>query len=68
MRNKITLEVRFSKILEVRKRIKQETGLKLLTPKELLQRLPIAFAQSKADNNSESLLNEIRQMVYFFYQ
>ena len=38
--------------------------LKILTPKQVLQRLPIAFAQVKAGNNSESLLNEIRQIVY----
>ena len=36
------------------------TGLKILTPKPMLQRLPIALAQVKACNNSESLLNEIR--------
>ena len=36
------------------------TGLKILTPKELLQRLPIALAEVKAGNNSKSLLNEIR--------
>ena len=37
---------------------KQEgTGLKILTPKQMLQRLPISFAQIKADNNSQSLLN-----------
>ena len=34
-------------------------GLKILTPKQMLQRLPIAIAQVKAGNNSESLLNEI---------
>ena len=39
------------------------TGLKILTPKQMLQRLPIALAQVKASNNSESLLNEIRQIV-----
>ena len=48
--------------------IKQGTGLKILTPKHMLQRLPIARAQVKADNNSESLLNEIRQIVYSLYQ
>ena len=35
------------------------TGLKILTPKQMLQRLPKALAQVKAGNNSESLLNEI---------
>ena len=42
--------------------------LKILAPKQMLQRLPIAFAPVKADNNSESLLNEIRQIVYSLYQ
>ena len=43
-------------------------GLKILTPKQMLQRLPIALAQVKAGNNSESLLNDIRQIVSSFYQ
>ena len=43
------------------------TGLKILTPKQLLQRLPIALAQVKAGNKSENLLNEMRQMVYSLY-
>ena len=43
-------------------------GLKTLTPKQILQRLPIALAQVKVGNNSESLLNEIRQIVYSLYQ
>ena len=44
------------------------TGLKILTPKQMLQRLPIALAQVKAGNNSESLLNEIMQIIYSLYQ
>ena len=44
------------------------TGLKVLTPKQMLQRLPTAVAQVKAGNNSESLLNEIRQIVYSLYR
>ena len=44
------------------------TGLKILTPKQILQRLTIALAKVKAVNNSESLLNEIRQIVYSLYQ
>ena len=48
---------------------KQEgTGLKILTPKQMLQGLPISLAQIKASNNSQSLLNEIRQFVYSLYQ
>ena len=34
----------------------------------MLQKLPIALAQVKADNNSENLLNEIRQIFYSLYQ
>ena len=44
------------------------TGLKILTPKQMLQRLPIALAQVKAGNDSESLLNEISQIAYSLYQ
>ena len=42
-------------------------GLKILTPKQMLQRLPIALAQVKAGNTSEKLLNEIRQIIYSLY-
>ena len=44
--------------------------LKVLTPKQMLQRLPIALAlaQVKTGNNSENLLNEIRQIIYSLYQ
>ena len=48
---------------------KQEgTGLKILTPKQMLQRLPISLAQIKPGNNSQILLNKIRQIVYSLYQ
>ena len=43
-------------------------GLKILTPNQMLKRLPIALPQVKAGNNSESLLYEIRQIVYSLYQ
>ena len=43
-------------------------GLKTLTPKQVLQTLPIALAQVKAGNNSENVLNEIRQIIYSLYQ
>ena len=42
-------------------------GLKVLTHKQFLQRFTIALAQVKAGNNSESLLNEIRQISYSLY-
>ena len=47
---------------------KFEKGLKILTPNQMLKRLPIAFAQVKTGNNSESLLNEMRQIIYSLYR
>ena len=51
-----------SMILEAKKLAKEleGTGLKILTPNQMLKRLPIALAQIQAGNNSENLLNEIR--------
>ena len=46
----------------------KRTGLKILTPKQMLQRLPIALAQVKAGNNSENLLSKIRQIISSLYQ
>ena len=46
----------------------EREGLKILTPNQMLKRLPIALAQIKAGNISESLLNEIRQIVYSLYR
>ena len=48
---------------------KLATQLKIVIPKQMLQRLPIALAQAKAGNTSGNLsLNEIRQIIYFLYQ
>ena len=44
------------------------TGLKILTPKQLLERLQTALSQVNASNNSENLLNEVREIVYSLYQ
>ena len=58
-------------ILEANRLAKEDQegkGLKILTPNQMLKRLPIALAQIKAGNNSESLLNEIRQIVYSLYR
>ena len=56
-------------ILEAKRLARQEgEGLKILAPNQMLKRLPIALAQTKAGNNSESLLNEIRQIVYYLYR
>ena len=57
-----------SVVSEAKLKATKETGRKILTPKQMLQRLPIATAQVKAGNNSEDILNEIRQIVYFLYQ
>ena len=57
-----------SGIFQVSKEEQKGTGLKILTPNQMLKRLPIALAQVKAGNNSESLLNEIRQIVYSLYR
>ena len=60
-----------SMILEVKRLAKEEQEgkeLKILTPNQMLKRFPIALAQIKAGNNSESLLNEIRQIVYSLYR
>ena len=43
-------------------------GLKMLTPKQMLQRLSIALAEAKADNTSNNLLNEIHQIIYSLCQ
>ena len=59
-----------SMILEAKQLAREQEGegLKILTPNQMLKRLPIALAQIKAGNNSESLLNEIRQIVYSLYR
>ena len=45
----------------------KKKGLKILTPDQMLGRLPITLAQLKAGNNSEKLINEIRQLLYSLY-
>ena len=46
----------------------QDLGLKILTPDQMLSRLPITLAQLKAGNNSEKFKNEIRQLLYSLYR
>ena len=43
-------------------------GLEILTPNQMLSRLPINLAQLKAGNNSEKLKNEVRQLLYSLYR
>ena len=52
---------------ETKYKIKYGEGLKMLTPKQMLQRLPIALARVQGGNTSENLLNEIRQIKYSLY-
>ena len=55
------------KILDFNKQ-KKGKGIKILTLKQMLQRLPIALAQVKAGKTSENLLNEIRQIIYSLHR
>ena len=56
------------KILKFNKQQQQSgKGLKILTPNQMLSRLPLTLAQLKAGNNSEKLKNEIRQLLYSLY-
>ena len=43
-------------------------GLKILTPKQMLKRLPKPLEQVKAGNTSENILNEIRKSIYSLYR
>ena len=49
-------------------RQQQGQGLKILTPNQMLSRLPVTLAQLKAGNNSEKLKNEIRKLLYSLYR
>ena len=49
-------------------KVSDHSNLKILTPKQMLQRLTIALTKVKTDNTSENLLNKIRQIIYFLYQ
>ena len=55
-------------ILAFNKKIQSGQGLKILTPDQMLSSLPITLAQLKARNNSEKLINEIRQLSYSLYR
>ena len=55
-------------ILKFNKQNQQRKGFKILTPQQMLSRLPITLAQLKAGNNSDKLKNEIRQLLYSLYR
>ena len=74
--NKISMIEGNEKIINIVERIlyfnqleqQKGEGLKILTPNQMLSRLPITLAQLKAGNNSEKLKNEIRQLLYSLYR
>ena len=57
-----------SQIIDFNKQNKEGTGVKILTPQQMLSRLPISLAQLEAGNNFEKLNNEIRQLLYSLYR
>ena len=73
MKKKLSNQMKYwkliKKILDFNKEIqKQGVGLKVLTPDQILRRLPISLAQLNAGNNSEKLKNEIRQLLNSLYR
>ena len=56
------------RILEFNQLNESGKGLKILTPNQMLSRLPISLAQLNAGNNSEKLKKEIRQLLYYLYR
>ena len=57
-----------SQIIDFNEQNQKEQRLKILTPKQMLSRVPISLAQLKAGNNCEKLKNEIRQLLYSLYR
>ena len=55
-------------ILEFNNQNQEGKGLKILTPDQMISRLPISLAQLNAGNNSEKLKNGIRQLLYSLYR
>ena len=71
--NKVYIIKGNKKIINIVERIlyfnqleQQGLGLKILTPNQMLSRLPITLAQLKAGNNCKKPKNEIRQLIVFF--
>ena len=55
-------------ILKFNKQKQEGQGIKILTPNQMVSRLPISLAQLQAGYNSEKLKNEIRQLLYSLYR
>ena len=58
----------FREILKFNKQKQERQGIKILTPNQMLSRLPISLAQLKAGNKSEKLKNEMRQLLSSLYR
>ena len=56
------------RILHFNQLEQQASGLKILTPNQMLSRLPVSSAQLNARNNSEKLKNKIRELLYSLYR
>ena len=56
------------KVLKFNEQNQQREGITILTPNQMLNRLPIDLAQLQAGNNSNKLKNEIRQLLYSLYR
>ena len=54
-------------IIQFNNQNQEGKGLKILTPDQMISKLPISLAQLEAGNNSEKLKNEVRQLLYYLY-
>ena len=61
-------KIRSEALYKSKKNETKGKGLKILTSRQMLQRLSIALAQVKAGNNSKNSLNEIRQIICSLYE
>ena len=68
IRNRNNMLVIVKLILDFNQLNQSGQGLKILTPSQMLSRLPISLAQLNAGNNSEKLKNKIRQLLYSLYR
>ena len=70
LKNQIKYQKLLMKFLRLIKKLKKKLGegLKILTPDQMLSRLSITLAQLKAENSSEKLENEIRQLLYSLFR
>ena len=67
-KNSLLVIVEIVKDINFTKQNQEGKGLKMLTPQQMLSRLPITLAQLKARNNFEKYKNEIRQLLYSLYR